>query len=195
MSNCRLTAEGRAKAAEYIEELKKERKELLAAGKDTADKTPIPTVEDIEKEIPYFPKKKVSRAELEAVFRVDWPVSDNFHSSRSLILEEDTDFVRIEDPVKRITYSQKFEIGTRVKHANFLMATTETGNKEKGVYPAIRIYINNDRNPDNLVAAIEYQEDEKQFKAYFYGGKVDDIIDTFTQPESMFPALNDEEED
>lgn len=50
----RLTTEGKIKSQRYINELIAYRKEILDAGLDTADDTPIPTFEDIECDIDAF---------------------------------------------------------------------------------------------------------------------------------------------
>lgn len=42
-----LTEVGRAECATYLEEMNAKRKEILDAGKDTADETPIYTIEDL----------------------------------------------------------------------------------------------------------------------------------------------------
>ena len=46
-----LTDAGRKKCERYIAELKAKRKEILDAGLDTADNTPVPTVQDIEDDL------------------------------------------------------------------------------------------------------------------------------------------------
>lgn len=46
-----LTKEGKAVVASYIRELEAKRKEILDAGKDTADDTTLPTEEDILEDI------------------------------------------------------------------------------------------------------------------------------------------------
>lgn len=50
----RLTAKGKTKCQRYINELIAYRKEILDAGLDTADDTPIPTFDDIECDIDAF---------------------------------------------------------------------------------------------------------------------------------------------
>ncbi len=48
---CHLTKTGREKAEAYIKELNAKRKEILDAGLDTADYTPIPDIRAIEDDI------------------------------------------------------------------------------------------------------------------------------------------------
>lgn len=49
-----LNATGKQKAQTFVEELKAQRDELVSTGKDTADETILPTIEDIEADLDIF---------------------------------------------------------------------------------------------------------------------------------------------
>lgn len=79
------TKKGKEKAEAYIKELEAKRKEILDAGKDTADDTTLPTIEDILDDASYWfdltSKEYFNR----------WGVTDNYESDNPicLILGED----------------------------------------------------------------------------------------------------------
>ena len=79
-----LTARGKRKIEDYIRELQAKRKEILDAGKDTADETPIPTIEDIMSEIPVF--------EENGQYLNAWGVTDNYNADRALSLVRGRDY-------------------------------------------------------------------------------------------------------
>ena len=79
-----LTARGKRKIEDYIRELQAKRKEILDAGKDTADETPIPTIEDIMSEIPVF--------EENGQYLNAWGVTDHYNADRALSLIRGLDY-------------------------------------------------------------------------------------------------------
>ena len=79
-----LTARGKRKIEDYIRELQAKRKEILDAGKDTADGTTIPTIEDIMSEIPVF--------EENGQYLNAWGVTDNYNADRALSLVRGRDY-------------------------------------------------------------------------------------------------------
>lgn len=82
-----LTECGKTKAMAYINELKAKRKEILDAGKDTADETSIPNIGDIESDINFFDLDK-DREYINA-----WGVTDNFNADTPLNLQLGTDIM------------------------------------------------------------------------------------------------------
>lgn len=79
-----LTARGKRKIEDYIRELQAKRKEILDARKDTADETPIPTIEDIMSEIPVF--------EENGQYLNAWGVTDHYNADRALSLIRGLDY-------------------------------------------------------------------------------------------------------
>lgn len=79
------TEKGKEKVKAYIKELEAKRKEILDAGKDTADDTYIPTLEDILDDASYW--FDVENGEY---FNL-WGVTDNYNADNAiwLILGED----------------------------------------------------------------------------------------------------------
>ena len=79
------TEKGREKVKAYIKELEAKRKEILDAGKDTADDTYIPTLEDILDDASYW--FVVEHGE----YCNNWGVTDNYDADNAicLILGED----------------------------------------------------------------------------------------------------------
>lgn len=80
-----LTLEGERKVEAYICELYAKRKEILDAGKDTADDTEIPDINDIISDIEIFVDKNGD-------YYNDWGVTDNYNSDHPLSLSEGIDF-------------------------------------------------------------------------------------------------------
>lgn len=78
------TEKGKEKVKTYIKELEAKRKEILDAGKDTADDTYIPTLEDILDDASWF---DVENGE----YFNSWGVTDNYNADNAicLILGED----------------------------------------------------------------------------------------------------------
>ena len=79
------TEKGKEKVKAYIKELEAKRKEILDAGKDTADDTYIPTLEDILDDASYWVDEE-SRE-----YYNSWGVTDNYNADDAicLILGED----------------------------------------------------------------------------------------------------------
>lgn len=80
----RLTAEGKAKSQRYINELIAYRKEILDAGLDTADDTPIPTIHDIECDIDAF--------EEDGEYYNCWGATDEYTLNEALYLKYGEDY-------------------------------------------------------------------------------------------------------
>lgn len=85
-----FTKTGRKKAEQYIRELKAKRKEILDAGKDTADDTVIPSPEDILADIEFIGMDD----ELE--YYNSWGVTDNYDADVPIALTYGADFVEKE---------------------------------------------------------------------------------------------------
>ena len=79
------TEKGREKVKAYIKELEAKRKEILDAGKDTADDTYIPTLEDILDDASYWFDEENRE------YFNSWGVTDNYNADNAicLILGED----------------------------------------------------------------------------------------------------------
>lgn len=75
------TKKGKEKAKTYIKELEAKRKEILEAGKDTADNTYIPTPEDILDDASYWLDE-----ESEEYFNI-WGVTDNYDTDDIICLK------------------------------------------------------------------------------------------------------------
>ena len=84
----RLTRKGLAECERFIAECEAKRKEILDAGKDTADDTIIPTIEDIECDINDCIDK-------DGEYYNSWGVTDNYNSDTPLCLTLNEDFVRV----------------------------------------------------------------------------------------------------
>ena len=85
----KLTDEGRANAKQYILELEAKRKEILDAGKDTADDTTLPTVEDIEDDLNF------DGVDEDGCYYNSWGVTDHYDGDTPIGLELGVDFMRI----------------------------------------------------------------------------------------------------
>lgn len=83
----RLTVEGKTKAQRYINELIAYRKEILDAGLDTADDTPIPTLEDIECDINTFEDEE------ENEYCNCWGATDEYSLNKPLWLKYGEDYL------------------------------------------------------------------------------------------------------
>ena len=79
------TEKGKEKVKTYIKELEAKRKEILDAGKDTADDTYIPTLEDILDDASYWFDEEGRE------YYNSWGVTDNYNADDAicLILGED----------------------------------------------------------------------------------------------------------
>lgn len=80
----KLTQTGERKVKFYIKTLELKRKEILDAGKDTADETNLPTIEDIIADIEAF--------EENGEYLNNWGVTDNYDNDFSLWLEKKEDY-------------------------------------------------------------------------------------------------------
>lgn len=88
----KLTEAGKKKTEQYIREMEAKRKEILDAGKDTADETEIPTIEDIEDDIKMF------GIDADGEHVNCWGVTDNYNADYALGLHAGTDFTLEIDP-------------------------------------------------------------------------------------------------
>ncbi len=82
----KLTDTGKKHARDYIRELNAKRKEILDAGKDSADETDIPTVEEIEKDINFV------GIDEDGEYVNGWGVTDNYDADGPLLLKIGRDF-------------------------------------------------------------------------------------------------------
>lgn len=83
----RLTAEGKVKSQRYISQLIAYRKEILDAGLDTADDTPVPTIEDIECDIDEFEDEEGNE------YCNCWGATDEYVLNESLWLKYGEDYL------------------------------------------------------------------------------------------------------
>ena len=84
---CHLTQKGKEKTEAYIKELLAKRKEILDAGLDSAEDTPIPTVKDIESDISW------DCTGLDYTEYVNsWGVTDNINADSPIGLTAGEDF-------------------------------------------------------------------------------------------------------
>jgi len=83
----KLTDRGMQKVKRYLAELKAKRKEILDAGKDTADETNLPTVDDIISDIEW------TGVDEDGSYLNGWGVTDNYDSDYALELKLGRDFI------------------------------------------------------------------------------------------------------
>ena len=81
----RLTVKGLGKAEQYLRELIAYRKEILDAKLDTADDTPIPTIQDIESDIESF--------EEDDEYYNSWSIADDTTMNMPLCLKYEEDYL------------------------------------------------------------------------------------------------------
>lgn len=81
----RLTTERLEKAEQYLRELIAYRKEILDAKLDTADDTPIPTIQDIESDIESF--------EEDDEYYNSWSIADDTTMNMPLCLKYEEDYL------------------------------------------------------------------------------------------------------
>lgn len=74
------TEKGKEKAEAYIKELEAKRKEILDAGKDTADETTLPTIEDILDDANSF------GLDQNGEYFNSWGVTDNYDADNAICL-------------------------------------------------------------------------------------------------------------
>lgn len=82
-----FTPDGLEKVERFIRECKAKRKEILDAGKDTADNTDLPTPEDIESDIISV------GVDDDGDYYNSWGVTDNYDSDTPLVLTIVQDFI------------------------------------------------------------------------------------------------------
>ena len=87
----KLTESGLKKANSFISECRAKRKEILDAGKDSANDTNLPTIEDIESDI--WNVSFDGLKELDEDYYNCWGVTDNYSSDLPLHLVRGKDFV------------------------------------------------------------------------------------------------------
>lgn len=84
------TEEGKRRAENYIRELQAKRKEILDAGKDTADETNIPTEDDLLSDVLFT---GISWDDPDGpCYYNGWGVTDNYDSDLPILLKLDRDF-------------------------------------------------------------------------------------------------------
>lgn len=83
-----LTDKGLKRVESYISELKAKRKELLDAGKDTADDTELPTVEDIVADVEFIGLDSNNE------YYNGWAVTDNHDADYPILLKLGRDLTR-----------------------------------------------------------------------------------------------------
>lgn len=79
-----LTENGKQKAEKFINECKAKRKEIIEAGKDTANETNIPDISDIISDI--------ELSEEDKEYCNGWSVTDHYESDIPLYLKRDIDY-------------------------------------------------------------------------------------------------------
>lgn len=82
-----LTEVGETKVSRYLKSLRRQRKEILAAGKDTADETELPNKKDILSDIEYW-------VDGDGDYYNNWQITDNCNSKNMLCLSHEKDFIR-----------------------------------------------------------------------------------------------------
>lgn len=87
-----LTARGREIVDDYIRTCAAKRKEILDAGKDTADETYLPTVEDILSDLNFG-----VGADEEGDYFNGWGVTDHYNADDVLGLRIGEDFVEVQE--------------------------------------------------------------------------------------------------
>ena len=83
----KLTENGKKQCEIYIAEMIAKRKEILDAGKDTADETNIPGIKDIEDDLNFF------GVDEDGEYYNAFGVTDHENADRAILLILDKDFV------------------------------------------------------------------------------------------------------
>ena len=83
----KLTQKGEAVVSSYLKELAAKRKEILDAGKDTADGTDLPSTEDILCDVEYG-----IGIDGDGEYYNSWGVTDNYDSDYPICLKIGEDF-------------------------------------------------------------------------------------------------------
>ena len=86
----KLNDHGRKLAELYIADLEAKRKELLDAGKDTADDTFLPTVDEIEADIDFIGVDSNNE------YYNGWAVTDHYDADYPLLLKVGRDFYDVQ---------------------------------------------------------------------------------------------------
>ncbi len=158
----KLTEEGKANVAFYIRELEAKRKEILDAGKDTADETRIPTEEDILEDM------ISSGIEWDdpdgPCCRSTWGVTDHYEADQplALMLGQDITFEyddEIPDGMETEVYKHDRHIDlTKIRDSMQLNSDTVLASLEKNGVKAIlevcgevRVLWSPDGNEENAV--------------------------------------------
>lgn len=87
----KLTEHGIRECEKFIAECQAKRKEILDAGKDTAEETNIPTIEAIESDINAFDIDE------DGNYFNGWGVTDNYNSDYPIGLTFGIDFIKISE--------------------------------------------------------------------------------------------------
>lgn len=85
----KLTEKGIENCKRFIKECEAKRKEILDAGKDTAENTTIPTVEELENDVNFF------GIDEDGEYINSWGVTDNYNSDNAIILKLGVDFIEL----------------------------------------------------------------------------------------------------
>ena len=109
----RLTKDGKQRVSDYISELKAKRKEILDAGKDTADETELPTEQDIVDDLEFIGLDFDDRDG--AYYCNGWGVTDNYESDYPLLLKLGRDFEEVNDESLKESSSELPEVGNLKK--------------------------------------------------------------------------------
>ena len=105
MLNFKLTKHGKRVVESYIRELEAKRKEILDAGKDTADETELPTAEDILSDVSFT---GINWDDSDGpCYYNGWAVTDHYDSDLPILLKLGRDlFIEDETPAKVFVYKQ-----------------------------------------------------------------------------------------
>ncbi len=89
MAKYSLTKYGKAMVDVYLSELKAKRKEILDAGKDTAEETNLPTAEEIVSDIEFIGLDE------EDDYYNCWAVTDHYSADYPLLLKRGRHFIEL----------------------------------------------------------------------------------------------------
>lgn len=103
-----LTDKGKTKVRQYITELEAHRKEILDAGKDTADDTTLPTEDDIVADI------ELSVMNENGTYWNGWGVTDTY-DHEPLSLQYGEDFIRKVTDIDWDTDGEKIDLPSEVE--------------------------------------------------------------------------------
>ena len=108
----KLTDVGKKKVDLYIRNLTAKRKEILDAGKDTADETQIPTVDDVLADIEFV------GVDDDGEYYNSWGVTDNYDADEMLVLINGQDFV-LDEAVSVMESKEKWRQMTYIEDYEF----------------------------------------------------------------------------